>query len=516
MATRFTNGLVYLGAGKWAGELFVDGDKVVDSSTFEKSLEQEEIDLQGNTLVPAFRDGHAHPLFAGRELSGLNITRAKSIEEIQNLLAAHAIKYPDGWITGGAYDRILSPSNARAVLDEVVRDRPVVLHADDHHTIWVNTKALEVSGLLKPNLPKLKVGRIDIDESSVPTGILREFEAINLILQHQPESSLESDVKALLLADQLLLAAGIVEVQDAWIDPGMAEVYLGASDQLRLDYKLLLRTEPGQLIRNLEYIKSVIQLDYTSTKISIQGVKFFLDGVFGSATAAVKEPYLSTQATGDLNWNFDELVETISKVHELGLQSHLHAIGDAGIEFALAALQQAKPGALPAVVAHAELTSAELIKKAKELSVHLVVQPYWAQNNSMLKSCLQHLGEVRTEALYSFRDILDAGVELAFSSDWPVSRYQPIEGITVAVYRKSEDSQTAHNPSQAIRLEEALDAYTSSVSKMLGEEGTSLEPGANFDAVILEGDLKQKDLDSLMQTKVLAVYKSGTKLLPHH
>ena len=489
MATRFTNGLVYLGAGKWAGELFVDGDKVVDSSTFEKSLEQEEIDLQGNTLVPAFRDGHAHPLFAGRELSGLNITRAKSIEEIQNLLAAHAIKYPDGWITGGAYD---------------------------HHTIWVNTKALEVSGLLKPNLPKLKVGRIDIDESSVPTGILREFEAINLILQHQPESSLESDVKALLLADQLLLAAGIVEVQDAWIDPGMAEVYLGASDQLRLDYKLLLRTEPGQLIRNLEYIKSVIQLDYTSTKISIQGVKFFLDGVFGSATAAVKEPYLSTQATGDLNWNFDELVETISKVHELGLQSHLHAIGDAGIEFALAALQQAKPGALPAVVAHAELTSAELIKKAKDLSVHLVVQPYWAQNNSMLKSCLQHLGEVRTEALYSFRDILDAGVELAFSSDWPVSRYQPIEGITVAVYRKSEDSQTAHNPSQAIRLEEALDAYTSSVSKMLGEEGTSLEPGANFDAVILEGDLKQKDLDSLMQTKVLAVYKSGTKLLPHH
>jgi predicted amidohydrolase YtcJ len=144
------------------------------------------------------------------------------------------------------------------------------------------------------------------------------------------------------------------------------------------------------------------------------------------------------------------------------------------------------------------------------------MQPFWAQYNGMLTSCRQHLGEQRVDRLYAIRDMLDAGVDVVFSSDWPVSSFSPIHGIAVAVHRRSQLDQEPHNPSQAVSLEEAIDAYTTSALKAFGEESNGLEVGSKFDAVILEGNIKQKDLSHLIATEVLAVYRSGNKLLPHN
>ena len=43
----------------------------------------QEINVGPGFAFPAFRDGHAHPLFAGREAMGPVVTKAKSIAEIQ-------------------------------------------------------------------------------------------------------------------------------------------------------------------------------------------------------------------------------------------------------------------------------------------------------------------------------------------------------------------------------------------------------------------------------------------------
>jgi predicted amidohydrolase YtcJ len=215
-----------------------------------------------------------------------------------------------------------------------------------------------------------------------------------------------------------------------------------------------------------------------------------------------------------LNWSKDSLVETITRAHQLGLQAHIHAIGDKAIGFALDAIDLAQAGNLPPVIAHAELTNSSLLARVKDKNISLCVQPYWAQLNDMLRSCIKHLGEDRTHALYAFKDMLQLGINVVFSSDWPVSSYKPFEGIAVAVNRRLQNAMPRHNEGQAINLEQALDAYTINNLKMLGKKASVLKAGDPFDAALIEGKLKQKNLGELASSKILAVYKSGVNLLP--
>ena len=520
MAQHFRGGSIYLGLGSYVDELFVDDQGIVcDKNTFINSEAQNEIDLSGKMLVPAFRDTHSHPLFAGREAQGLDITSIHSIDQLGSALKTHRGANPTmTWLDAAVYDRSMTGSQTRETLDEYVSDIPVVLHADDHHTLWVNTKALEVAGLLQSELPSLSAGRIDVDEQGIPTGILREWPAMSLVMNLAPANTMQQDVQALLWAEQQLIQAGIVECQDAWIDRGMAEVYLEADSQglLKLDYKLAFRADVENFSNDFPYFLELSKKVNDSPRLKAQAIKFFVDGVFGSATASVSEPYLSSKSFGELNWSEEALIEAISLAHQNGFQVHIHAIGDAGVSFALNSIDKAspRPKGLNPVIAHAELTTSQLLAQAKELGVNLCMQPYWAQNNGMLLSCRDHLGDDRLHSLYAIKDMLGAGLNVSFSSDWPVSTPSVLAGITVAVFRQGSANMPKHNPAQAISLEQAIDAYSSSACTLLGTTklGT-LVIGQLFDAVVLEGNLKEEDLDGYLTAKVLATYKAGNNLL---
>ena len=89
---------------------------------------------RGFFVMPAFRDGHCHPLFAARELAGPIVTGKKSVAEIQGVVSDYARDNPDeSWLIGGAYDRSLVEGGKFLAtwLDQVCPDRPVVLHASD-------------------------------------------------------------------------------------------------------------------------------------------------------------------------------------------------------------------------------------------------------------------------------------------------------------------------------------------------------------------------------------------------
>lgn len=521
MVIKLHNGKIYLGNNKYSSVIYVNESGVICPETdFLESTEQSEFDLKGNFMVPAFRDAHAHPLFAGRELLGANITGLSTVQDIgEALLKFRATNRQLGWLDAASYDRNLTGEKTRQSLDEFISDIPVVLHAEDHHTLWVNTKALEVAGLMKGTLPELTEGGIDLGSDGLPTGILREWQAMQLVLALAPKLSLEQDVTALLAAEKLLLASGIIEVQDAWIERGMAEVYLAAAQRLQISYKLAFRVDAKSFAADFEYAESLLPRFNALPNISCQAIKFFVDGVFGSATAAVLDPYASTGGFGDLNWQLEDLVTAITKTHQAGLQAHIHAIGDKAVEFSLTALASAEPGKHHPVIAHAELTNPKIIETAKKQNVVLCMQPFWAQYNGMLNSCSVHLGQQRLDSLYAIRSMLEQGLVVAFSSDWPVSSYKPLDGITVAIHRRFSPDQPEHNPKQAINLEHSLDAYSSSVCKMLGSNSSgTLEVGNPFDAVMLSKDLTKQNLDGFLATEVLAVYAAGSRLFPnnHH
>jgi predicted amidohydrolase YtcJ len=519
VAFKFHGTKFYLGSNIFKDQVFVsDSGFVISEEEFLLAETQETVLLEGQLALPAFRDGHAHPLFAGREAQGLSITDCKSQGEIQIALRDFRSSNPNGiWIDGAVYDRSLDVAFNRHTLDHAVADIPVVLHGDDHHTLWVNTKALEVAGLFGSNTSNIHTPGVDVDRDNIPTGILREWPAMRLILELEPERTLEQDIECLVLADRKLAAAGIVECYDAWIDPGMAETFIAASNagKISLDYKLCFRADPNTFLKDLPYIKSMREQVNQRPNLDGNAIKFFVDGVFGSATAMVSTPYESDGSHGVPVWNEEKLREAIKLANAENFQVHIHAIGDAATSLALEILEEItlKSMAYRPVIIHAELTNDYIIKRMKALNAIACVQPYWAQYNGMLQSCIHHLGHERIQSLYAFKDMMVEDVTVVFSSDWPVSNHEPLKGIGVSVNRRETHEQSPHNPNQAVSAEQALSAYTTSVVAMREISNTeTLDHGSSFDIVLLDQNVFEIPSLEIGKTKVLATFKQGNRI----
>jgi predicted amidohydrolase YtcJ len=451
-----------------------------------------EVDLGGETVAPAFRDGHAHPLFAGREAMGIAVSHCESIAEVVQAVANFAASETDEWLVGGAYDRSLDPSPLASWLDAAESSRPVVLHASDHHTIWVNTEALRRAGLLN-EIPNLSNGSVDVDSEGLPTGVLREPGAMALVLDLIPKPSLERELQALEWAQHHMLERGIVEVQDAWVTRNEAETYLAAAraDLLRLDFNLAFRIEADSWRDDIDYfegVKAEFQ-EIANPRIRVNAAKFFADGVFGSGTAMVSEPYLDRPHHGEPVWKHYELLAATREYAARGYQLHIHAIGDAAISLALDAIEQsgAAAKALPSVIAHAELIADADLPRFAELNVVANMQPLWAKEDGMLLSCEPGLGRQRIDKMYRMRDLLEAGGVIAFGSDWPVSSVDPLQGIATAVNRCGPSGRP-WTPEQAVTISEALAAYTAGVCKQLGRPAPlSIGSPADFVAIAIPG-----------------------------
>lgn len=519
MTTHYFGGKIYQGEGVFAESIFVsEKGKVVDADSFANSEFLHRVDLKGSLVLPAFRDGHAHPLFAGRESKGLAISHCKTEEEVLQALRSYRIENPaTHWIDGAVFDRSIPALFHRTTLDKVVDDVPVVLHGDDHHTLWVNTKALEVAELIGPSSTNINTPGVDMDEDGIPTGILREWPAMRLILDLEPKHSVEEDVQNLVEADRRLAAAGVVECYDAWIDPGMAETYLAAADSgvIELDYKLCFRADPFTFNQDLSYIKTMREQTNLRRQLDGNSIKFFIDGVFGSATAMVQKPYETTGEHGSPVWDADTLRAAIKTANDESFQIHIHAIGDAALSLALDILEEIPQETMSyrPILIHVELTDEPLIKRMISVNAIACVQPYWAQHNGMLNSCLSHLGSERLSSLYAFKLMLELGASVAFSSDWPVSSHEPLKGISVAVNRRETAEQKPHNISQAITLDQAVYAYTQGVQSMrVNESAGLLSVGSSFDAIVLDADVFNHPTMDLSKVSVLATYKAGRKI----
>ena len=523
MKLKFSGASFYHPATKsFEQELFAEDGVVISPGSFDK-----EVKLAQGYVFPAFRDGHTHPVFAGREAAGPVVTKAKSIAEIQEILTAYRKANPDQtWIEGGAYDRSIIEGGLflASWLDEAVSDVPVVLHASDHHTVWVNSKAL---ALIPTPLPKLISGSIDVDTSGIPMGVLREPHAMALVLDKAPARTIEQEVAVLAWADKVLAQQGIVEAQDAWITPGMTEIYLEAVSKgaLLLDYNLAFKIEPHEWVKSIKFAKADREkvLALGNAQLTAKTCKFFTDGVFGSGTASVLEPYLDDAHNhGEPLWNSSELETACLEAAELGFQLHIHAIGDAGVRQALDAIEhvQQRLGIpkLPNVIAHVELISNSDIARFAKLNVVANMQPLWAQADGMLMSCVPRLGIERIDQMYRMRDLINSGAVISFGSDWPVSSSNPILGIATAVTRQTADAKPEGGwvIGQAITAEEAFTSYSSSVTfQLTGIKSVPLSVGQSCDFIVLDQNPLDIASTKLRDIKVISTFKAGKELAKH-
>ncbi|WP_066949601.1 amidohydrolase [Microtetraspora fusca] len=532
--TLFRNGTIWTGTGHTVTALTVRDGRIeavgAEALAAERSADQV-VDLEGGLLLPAFGDGHCHPDHAGFEAMGPPIRDRAGVEEIVEAVREYALAHPeDEWIIGASYDSTLAPDGVFDArwLDAAVPDRPVVLRAWDYHTIWCNTEAMRRAGV-DASTPDTERGRFARRADGAPLGTMYEWDAVDAVLHAAPARTTEDLVRALQIATEAYAAAGVTWIQDAWVEHASVDAYVEAARRgvLATRVNLGLRADPerwreqlAEFAADRERVRAL-----GDDRLTANTVKFFVDGILENRTASLLAPYSDDPCTRGMPvWPYEELVEAFTAVDAMGLQAHLHAIGDAGVRAALDAVEHVTrvngPRDRRPVIAHVQLLDEVDLPRFARLGVIANLQPLWARTDAAMKELtFPRIGAERARRQYLIGSLLRAGVTVAFGSDWPVSDHRPLAGLPVAVTRENEGREPAGGwlPEERVGFDAALSAYTAGVAyqAFAEKERGLLAPGMAADLVWVDADIRLMDPhDIALQSAVRGTWMSGARIHP--
>jgi predicted amidohydrolase YtcJ len=259
--------------------------------------------------------------------------------------------------------------------------------------------------------------------------------------------------------------------------------------------------------------------DAANPLLTANTVKFFADGVVENETGALLQPYCSgLHSHGMRNWEGDSLAEAARQVDDLGLQIHIHAIGDAAVRQALDAIEHVVrvngPRDRRPVIAHCQLIDDADLARFAALGVIPNMQPLWAQLDALMTVLtVPRLGVERADKQYPIRTLDTSGAPLGFGSDWPVSSGAPLDGIAVATSRCTSEGEPdgGWTPHEILPIERALSAYTAGVANQAFADNDwgVLTPGASADLVWLDRDPRATAPLDLPAVAIRATYLRG-------
>lgn len=478
-----------------------------------KGLRTQVIDLHGDFVMPGFNDAHTHLASAGFEKLNVNLVGSKTLEEMQQRIAAKAkTAGSSDWILGDGWDHTLWASQklpTRQDIDVVTSGHPAIFSRVDGHIAVANTAALQAAGV-NSQTPDPQGGKIDRDDKGEATGILRETAQV-LVRRKIPKPTAEQRRRGMELALADAAQWGITSAQDFsdWDD------YL-VLEQIEKEGKLTLRVaEWLPFDQPVEELKQERE-HHSDAMLRTTMLKGFMDGSLGSRTAAMLAPYDDDPKNSGLpRYEQDGLNKKAGERAQAGFQLGFHAIGDRGTRMALDAFAYAEQHS-PAGsrdfryrVEHAQVVAPEDFQKFQDLGViasmqpnHLLTDMNWAE---------AHIGPARARHSYAWKEFLDLGVPLCFGTDYPVEPITPFRGLYAAVTRKNEAGTRDYFPDQKITIQQAIAAYTtgSAYAEFQEKQKGILANGMLADFVVLDRDITSVAPQEILKTRVLRTVVGG-------
>ncbi|WP_339719388.1 amidohydrolase [uncultured Paraglaciecola sp.] len=477
-----------------------------------------QIDGQNKVMLPGLIDAHGHVMGLGEGLLQVDLRESKSALDAAKMVQTYAKNQQDlPWITGRGWNQVLWPGKAfptANLLDEYVKNKPVMLSRVDGHASWVNTKALEIAGITKDTLDP-PGGKIVRDKQGNPTGILID-NAESLLYKHLPKTSDATLTAQLNAAGEQLLSEGITSVHDAGIGKLVYDYYKKRVAQHSMPvriYPMIAATSPV-LRQLLETGHVQDQYDW----LSIRSVKAYGDGALGSRGAALLKPYSDApDNSGLLVTRENDLKPLFDLVLGQGFQLNFHAIGDRANRLALdqfsESFKQVGGMSLRNRVEHAQVINVDDIPRFKTLNIIPAMQPTHATSDMNMAE--DRVGADRLKGAYAWQTFLKQGSPVAFGSDFPVELSNPFFGLHAAVTRQDRNNSPDKGwiPSEAVTVKQAfrgftLDAaYAAHQEKILG----GLTAGKWADFILIDQDIFAISPQDIWKTQVLETWIAGEK-----
>jgi len=489
------------------------------------------VDLGGALAIPGLIESHGHFTGLGTSKMVLDLTKARSWDEIVALVAeAAAAAKPGDWILGRGWhqdkwDRVPEPNvNGLPVhdaLSQATPENPVLLTHASGHSSLANAKAMALSKITRTTTNP-DGGEIIRDAKGNAIGAF--LETAQGLVRYQaghytPEEARERTRKSIDLAARECLVHGVTTFHDAGASFGTIDLYkaMYAEGTLRVRLYVMLSAGNKALAEKGLAYRTIGAAD---NHLTVRTIKRLIDGALGAHGAWLLEPYADLPASTGLNTeSVDEMKATAKFAVENGFQLATHAIGDRANRETLDIYEeafQAHPDKtdLRWRIEHAQHLSLADIPRFGALGVIPAMQAIHCTSDAPW--VYKRLGEKRAgEGAYVWRKLMDAGAVIPNGTDVPVEPIDPMSCFYAAITRKLKDGTTFF-ADQRMTREEALRAYTLTGAYAGFEEGLkgSLTPGKLADVTVLSRDILTCPEDDIPGAEVLYTIIGG-KVLYH-
>ncbi len=445
------------------------------------------VDFEDAFISPGFVDAHVHLSATGALKLGHSLNEVSSWSQLADLVNGEVAAKDAKFLFMFGWDDSDWPDSREIFQNQLSAHAlatPMYLARVDGHSAIANLPQLElhltfVSGIQRQEVWEFFTQELDADFTSrAIVSALKEAARNGIVSVHENGGrnvSSESDFRT------------VISLQD---DPNLPNIIPYWADS------------------SLELAKNLGALGVAGD--------YNVDGSLGSRTAWLAEPYSDASETCGLQYlSAQQIAEHLIEATNQQVQAGFHAIGDAACEEVhqgfLLALESISPAQVRSCrhrIEHLTLPSSEAIALFAELGVVASVQPSfdarWGRSGGMYE---QRLGAQRLSESHPFRNMIKAGMILAFGSDSPVTTSSPWDWIRAA---------TTHNQAtQRISSRAAFTAATRGGHRAANDDESGvLAIGMRADLAVWQVDRYESQEEHEKISSWSTDPRSGTHSLP--
>lgn len=529
----YYNGYVYtVNANRdVASAVVIDDDRIVyvgddeGAKTF-AGPDAETKDLEGKMMLPGFIDGHCHPIMAAHFMSGIVLDIDWSTEENLKAIRKYVEEHPEKEVyigNGYAEWNFDEHGPAKELLDEICSDKPMMILGSGGHEGWVNSKALELTGITKDTpdpVPGLHF--YARDEEGNPSGHVAESQAMDVFFD------------TIEFFDKDSLAGLLQQISDDYASNGVTTTAdMGVTEMIGADsYKACLDiikegpykqrfNGPGLLLadedavdKNLDVAKKLRE-EFNDDWVRISLYKVINDGTMESRTAANSEPYPEDGSVVEPLLDGEAMAKVVLKAAKEGFDINVHAIGDNAIKSVIAAAKAVREAGLKdtrITCSHCQYIHPDDVEAFAKYDITANSTGVWFYGNPLMDKVLGHIND----ETFRMKSLKDAGARVAFGSDFPVDEYgnEPLKSIEMAVTRKmygQPDAPVLKPYDEKLTVDDAIAGFTihNAIQLHMEDRLGTIEPGKYADLVVLEKNLFEIPPEEIHKVKVAETIIAG-------
>ncbi len=505
----------FIYVGDNAGALALqDGDAVVR-------------DLEGRFVTAGFNDSHLHTIATGRSLNLLNLSEARSINDLIESSRAYIQTQnltSDDWVVGFSWNQDYFAERrfpTREDLDSITTEYPIYLTRACGHVAVVNSRAIEILGITTDS--HVEGGEFDINEQGELSGLIKE-RALDIAKSYV--SPMRDIKKYILDGVAYCNSFGITSLQSDDFGSSTTITYsdvIDAYQELESEGNLNIRIYQQSRFPSIDVYRQFLADGYRTgtgtSRFKIGPLKMLLDGSLGARTALLNAPYSDDPTNSGMGlYTVEEINQWFQLARDHDMQIACHAIGDGSAYNLLDAyeriLTQNPQEDHRYGLVHAQITDLHIADKMAEFDIIAYIQSIFIDYDSTI--VYDRVGD-RANTSYIFKTLRDRGVRIPNGSDSPIEWPNVFAGMQTAVTRTPIRGGTPYLPQEGLSIEEVIQSYTIDGAYASFEEDQkgSIEVGKFADFVILSQSLFEVDPYEIHNVFALETYVDGRLVYQH-